>query len=80
MQKFTQDLREWGLEKMSADKTDTRSEALRKMMHASEQIFRCHPVPIKEKKIGERPFVSEGHEPEFQASSEIAAEINRIRA
>jgi hypothetical protein len=47
-------------------------------MHSTEQSFRCYPVPIKKEKTGERPFVSEGHEPEFQASTEIAAEINRI--
>jgi hypothetical protein len=90
-------------------------------MRASEQIFRCYPVPAKKKKSGmgragrsEAPGeaahnarqrakgeaflaccknddgtlglmlrnlkVSEGHpfEPEFQASSEVAAEINRI--
>jgi hypothetical protein len=52
----------------------------RQMMHTTEQLFRCFPVPIKKKKTGERPFVFEGHEPEFQASSAIAAEISLIGA
>jgi hypothetical protein len=79
-------------------------------MHASEQIFRCYPVPAKKKKSGKakggpkaraeaRLYLrqaearqslqeyaesfgcvsrSRGFEPEFQASSEVAAEINRI--
>jgi hypothetical protein len=46
-------------------------------MKASEQIFRCYPAPEKKKKSG---AALAGHdiEPKFQASSEVAEEINRI--
>jgi hypothetical protein len=48
-------------------------------MRASEQIFRCYPAPAKKKKSGsETPAKTGFIEPEFQASSEVAAEINRI--
>jgi hypothetical protein len=50
-------------------------------MRASEQIFRCYPAPAKKKKSGGgAALAGRDIEPEFQASSEVAAEINRIGA